>query len=321
MEGITITKRPRLRSPYLICAWPGMGDVAFKAASYLVEKLKAEEFAEIAPERFFYLTASMVKDGVLGIPQLPASKFYYWRNKAGKNDLIIFISNAQPDLTKAEEYFQLIIQCARLWQVSKMVGFAAMPQPIDHTQTPGVFFAATSEAERNELKRYNLILLADGQISGMNGLFLGIARREGFEGFCLLGETPLYTVQIENPKASFAVLEAFCRILPLSLDLSGLIDQGQVIENEINKLFDYMKMGTPEGPIGEEEIERIKKSLSQLTRLPASVKEKIGRLFKEATLDIKRAAELKTELDKWNVYKEYEDEFLDLFKKRKDTGN
>ena len=32
MEDIEIIKRPRLRSPYLICAWPGMGEVAFKAA-------------------------------------------------------------------------------------------------------------------------------------------------------------------------------------------------------------------------------------------------------------------------------------------------
>jgi hypothetical protein len=33
------------------------------------------------------------------------------------------------------------------------------------------------------------------------------------------------------------------------------------------------------------------------------------------------ANELKAELDKWNVYKEYEDRFLDLFKKAKDKSN
>ena len=52
MEGIKISKRPRLKNPYLIVAWPGMGEVAFKAATYLVDKLRAEEFAHILPEDF-----------------------------------------------------------------------------------------------------------------------------------------------------------------------------------------------------------------------------------------------------------------------------
>lgn len=93
------------------------------------------------------------------------------------------------------------------------------------------------------------------------------------------------------------------------------------MEDEINKLLDYLKLGTPLGPIGEEEIEKIKKSLSQITKLPASVKEKIDALFSQAKTDISKAKELKLELDKWNVYKEYEDKFLDLFKKKKDNSN
>ncbi|MCM8781307.1 MAG: hypothetical protein NC908_05235, partial [Candidatus Omnitrophica bacterium] len=85
---------------------------------------------------------------------------------------------------------------------------------------------------------------------------------------------------------------------------------------------DYLQLGHPSsGPIDEEDIERIKKSLNQLTKLPLSVKEKIERLFLEARNDIKKAHELKLELDKWNIYKDYEDRFLDLFKKKKQDGN
>jgi len=64
MEGFKITKRPKLKSPYLLVAWPGMGEVAFKAVSYLVEKLKAEEFASIPAEDFFYQTGSTVQKGL-----------------------------------------------------------------------------------------------------------------------------------------------------------------------------------------------------------------------------------------------------------------
>lgn len=322
MEGIKVYKKPRLKNPYLIVAWPGMGEVAFKAATYLVDKLKAEEFAEIIPEDFFYLTGSVVQNGLLRVPQLPYSKFYYWKNKTGKNDLLIFVSNAQPDLAKAEDYCKRIIHLAKSFQVKTVIGFAAMPQPVDHTHSPNVWFAATTQELNNNLKKYNFNLLTEGQISGMNGLFLGIVKREGLEGICLLAEVPLYTIQVENPKASYAALDALTRILGIKIDFTNLIEQSHIMEEEINKLLDYLKIGTQtSGPIGEEEIEKIKKSLSQLTKLPVSIKEKIEKLFKDAKSDIAKANELKKELDKWNVYKEYEDRFLDLFKKTKENNN
>lgn len=322
MEGIKIYKKPKLKNPYLICIWPGMGEVAFKAGTYLLDKLKAEEFAEIIGQEYFYLTGSVVQGGILGIPALPYSKFYYWKNKLGKNDLVIFLSNAQPDLSKAEDYSKRIIYVAKNLGVKTVITFAAMPQPIDHTQTGGVLFTATSLELNNTLQKYNLNLLSEGQISGMNGLFLGIAKREGFEGFCLLGEIPLYTIQVENPKASYAVLDVLRRMLNIQIDFTGLIEQAHIMEGEISKLLDYLKVGFQSpGPISEDEIERIKKSLGQLTKLPASVKEKIEKLFEQAKTDISKANELKVELDKWNVYKEYEDRFLDLFKKSKDKDN
>ena len=322
MEGIKILKRPRLRKPYLVVAWPGMGEVAFKAASFLVEQLKAQEFASINPEDFFYLAGSVVQNGLLSAPELPQGRFFYWKNKGAENDLIVFLSNAQPDLARAESYSKGIIQVAKNFRVDTVVSFASMPQAIDHTQASNVWFAATSAELAANLKKLNLNTLAEGQISGMNGLFLGIAKREGFKGFCLLGEIPLYTIQIENPKASSAVLKVLAEILEVQLDLSGLLTQAQVMEGEINKLLDYLKLGSQvAGPIGEEDVEKIKKTLNQLTKLPISAKDRIEQLFDQVKSDISKAGQLKAELDKWNAYKEYEDRFLDLFKKRDEKNN
>ncbi len=322
MDGVRFVKKPRLKKPYLIAAWPGMGEVAFRAATYLVEQLKAEEFASIPSEEFFYLTSSLVRQGVLKVPDLPYSKFYYYKNKTGKNDFIIFISNAQPDLARADEYSRRVIQVAKSLKVETVVSFASMPLGIDHTQDPGVWFAATSSGISNRLKKIGLNALSEGAISGMNGLFLGIAGREGLEGFCLLGEIPLYTIQIDNPKASCAVLKALSKMISFNIDFSKLSEQSGAMESEINKLLDYLKLGGQSvGPIGEDDIEKIKHSLSQLTKLPLSIKQKIEDLFSSARSDISRAAELKAELDKWNVYKEYEDRFLDLFKKPEEKNN
>lgn len=323
MEGVKFKKRPRLKRPYMVVAWPGMGEVAFKAAVYLTDKLKAQEFASLEPQEFFYLTGSVIQEGVLSVPELPQGRFYYWKNKAGRNDLIIFVSNAQPDLAKAESYSKKIIQVAKSFHAEMIVSFASMPLPIEHTQGPNVWYASTSRELNNTLAKYSMKLLSEGQISGMNGLFLGVAKAQGLKGVCLLGEIPLYTIQIENPRASLAVLNALGRISNIQIDVNALAEQANAMEGEINKLLDYLKLGSQgqSAPIGEEEIEKIKKTLSQLTKLPVSVKEKIEKLFTQAKSDASKANELKAELDKWNVYKEYEDRFLDLFRKKKDKDN
>jgi predicted ATP-grasp superfamily ATP-dependent carboligase len=321
MEGVKIYKKPALKDPYLIVAWPGMGDVAFKTAVYLVEKTKAQEFAEIEPKDFFYLTGSVIEKGILALPQLPYGKFYYYKNKLAKNDFIVFISNAQPDLAKAKDYCERIIYLAKTFKIKSVIALAALPQAIDYTQQPDVWFAATGPSLVEDLKKEGLNELKEGQVSGMNGLFLGNAKKAGLEGFCLLSEIPLYTIQIENPKASLAALTFLTKIINVEIDFTDIREQAHNIEEEINKLFGYLKLNSPVSPIGEEEIEKIKKSLSQLTKLPGSIKEKIEELFVQVKGDISKANELKSELDKWNVYKEYEDRFLDLFKKSKDTSN
>jgi uncharacterized protein len=321
MERIKFTRKPRLKEPYLVVAWPGMGEVAFKAATYLVDALKAEEFARIPPQEFFYLMESYVHDGIMSLPEWPYNKFYFHKGKGASPDMILFISDAQPDLARADEYCKLILAVAKQYKVRQVISFAAMPQAIDHNQQPKVWFTATGEPIKKELLKHDLQVLNDGHISGLNGLFLGLAKREGFEGFCLLGEIPLYTIQIENPRASYAVLEALNRVLGISVDFSELLEQAQQLEGQINNLLEYLKVGPTPGPIGEDEIDKIRKSLSQLTKLPLSIKAKIEELFTQAKTDLSKANELKTELDKWNVYKDYEDRFLDLFKKKKESNN
>ncbi|MDD5774662.1 MAG: PAC2 family protein [Candidatus Omnitrophica bacterium] len=321
MERIKFTRNPKLKSPLFIVAWPGMGEVAFKAAAYLVDKLKAEAFARIPAQDFFYMMESYVREGIISLPDWPSNKFYFYKGKGAMPDLVVFIADAQPDLAQAEDYCRLILAVAKKYKARKVISFAAMPQAIDHSQPPNVWFTATSDPIKKELMKHNVQMLNDGHISGLNGLFLGMAKRAGLDGFCLLGEIPLYTIQIENPKASYVVLEALCRITGITLDFSDLREQAAQLDGQINNLLEYLKLGPTPGPIGEDEIDKIRKSLSQLTKLPLSVQQKIEELFTRAKTDISRANELKTELDKWNVYKDYEDRFLDLFKKKKESNN
>jgi proteasome assembly chaperone (PAC2) family protein len=255
---------------------------------------------------------------VLNLPKSEGGAFYYYKNPKKTNDIIMFISDAQPNMGNNVQYAEKILSLAQKYNIKLIYTFAAMTVPIEHSQDPRVWIAASSKKLMENFRGYNLKNLNEGQISGLNGLILGLAKTKGIEGVCLLGEIPIYTIQIENPKASAAVLEVFGRHLGLSISMNALRERAKFVEEEINKLIGYIKgESVHPGPLSEEDIEKIKKELAAFTKLPESARKKIEDLFKLAAGDLSRAVELKNELDSWSVFKEYEDRFLDLFKKKK----
>jgi len=318
IKMIRVSSTLKLNSPIMICAWPGMGEVALKAALNLKEILQFKEFAKLESPEYFEPSSVSIKNGVLELPKHIGGTFYCYKNPKRANDIILFVSDMQPNLGSALSYATEIINFAESQKVKLIYSFAAMRVPIDHAQDPKVWIAMTSRRLLQNFKGLNLKILNEGQISGLNGLILGIAKSRGIDGVCLLGEIPIYTIQIENPKASLAVLEALEKNLRLGINLAPLRERARFVEEEINKLIGYIKgEALPVGPLSEEDIEKIKKELSAFTKLPESARRKIEDLFKLAAEDLTRSAELKKELDTWSVFKEYEDRFLDLFRKKK----
>lgn len=311
---------PKLKSPIMLCAWPGMGEVAIRAAAYLKENLPFKEFARLEAPDYFEPAGVLIKNGVLELPRPVGGIFYYYKNPKRASDIILFISDAQPNLGNSIRYAEEIIAFAQKERVRLIYTFAAMTVPIDHIQDSKVWLAASSKKLIQNFKEHNLKILNEGQISGLNGLILGIAKNKNIDGACLLGEIPIYTIQIENPKASLAVLEILSARLGLELNLNVLKERAKFVEDEINKLIGYIKGELPpSAPLSEEDIEKIKKELATFTKLPESARKKIEELFKLAAEDLNKATELKKELDIWSVFKDYEDRFLDLFKKKRQS--
>ena len=322
MKSIHVKKRIRLKDPVLIAAWPGMGDVALKAATYLKDKLGAEEFATLESCEYFHPSGVWIDNNLIDIPQHPVGRFYFYRASRTARDLIIFISEAQPFIEKGYEYASEIVEFVQTMKVRLVYTFAAMPLPIEHTQVPEVYAVATNKDLLASFEKANVKSMPSGQISGLNGLILGVAKEKGLEGVCLLGEIPLYTIQIENPLASMIVLEVLSRLLNLPLDLDELKKRAEEISQEIEHLIEYLKNPPEEErPIDQKEIDIIKRGLAESPSLPDSARKRISDLFRQAKRDLARAIELKKELDKWNVYDQYEDSFLDLFKKPRKKEN
>ena len=310
---------PKLKNPIFIAAWPGMGEVAYRSALFLKEVLGAQIFAKLEATDFFKPAAVTVGKGIINMPSTPAGFFYYHKAKKGP-DIIIFLGEAQPPLEYAEALSLAIVSLAKKYKTKLLITFAAKPEPIDHKAKSKAVIASTHADVLASFEKMGLKALKEGQISGLNGIILGVGKRKRIKGLCLLGEIPFYTVQIENPKATTVILEVIGKYMKIDLDLSSMKERSKFIEEEIDKLITYLKGEAPQPqgalPLSDEDIDKIKKDLAAYTKLPQSVREKIDNLFKDAEKDITIANILKQELDHWNVYKEYEDKFLDLFKKK-----
>ena len=94
---IKISAKPKLKSPIMLAAWPGVGNVAMLVANYLLDKFDFKDLAEIDANQFFDPIGVLSREHMIETPQFPQSHFYYWKNKKGEHDIILFIGDDQPD--------------------------------------------------------------------------------------------------------------------------------------------------------------------------------------------------------------------------------
>ena len=313
----------KLNDPWLVAVWPGMGNVAVSAGYYLMAKLGMHQLAEFSAHELFEMEFVEVEEGIIHAGRLPRSRFFVWHDPNGKHDLVVFLGEAQPPSGKYA-FCRRLIEYARELGVRRIFTFAAMATAMHPHDMARVFVAATDEEGLRDLKRLDVEVLKEGQISGLNGVLLGVAAEHGIRGSCLLGEIPHLFSQIPFPKASLAVLEVFVSMAGVELHMGDLASEATAIEEKLSDLLDKMKEairqqqsgGTAEsgaGPAGKEPPRK-------RSRLGDHERRRIEELFAAAASDRTRAYELKKELDRLEAFEAYEDRFLDLFKEPRQQG-
>jgi uncharacterized protein len=302
----------KLHHPLLVAVWPGMGNVALSAGYYLLAKLGMHLLAEYEAEDLFDVDQVEVKEGIIQAGRRPRNRFFLWTDPKQKQDLVVFLGEAQPPLGK-------YLLCRKLIDYAKQLGvervftFAAMATQMHPEHRSRVFVAATNQENLEKLKRLELEVLEDGHIGGLNGVLLGAAVEAGLHGACLLGEMPHIFAQLPFPKASLAILEIFATMTGIELDFAELAEQARIMDEHLGQLLSRIQksMGgqapTEEEGFSPEPVEEPKLSSNKQQRIEA--------LFDQAEKDRSKAFELKQELDRLGVFKDFEDRFLDLFKK------
>lgn len=218
---VKLYAHPKLNSPNMLAAWPGVSNVSIIAATYLKRKLDFKELGEVEASYFFDPIGVVVRDNVVEAPQFPQSKFYYWKNKGEGCDIILFIGDDQPT-TKGYELANCVLDVGERFQVKRVYTCAAALTRIHHTELPKVWGVVTSQLVAEDLKNYDLVTRGNLQIAGLNGLLLGVAKERDIEGVCLLGEVPIYASRIQNPMAALAVLTVLTKMLDIEIELTEL---------------------------------------------------------------------------------------------------
>lgn len=343
----------RLTDPWLLAVWPGMGNVALGAGSYLLEKLQPDALFSVPAGDFFDLGQVQVRDGVVGPARFPENRFFGWKNPSGGRDLVIFVGEAQPS-ARGYAFCEGLLRTAQGLGVKRVITFASMVTPQHPTAPSRTFAVATSETLLQEVRQDepNVGVLTEGAISGLNGTLLAAAAAQGLEGVCLLAEVPQIAANVPYLKAAHAVLEVFVRLVSMKLDLGDLAAQAARVEKGLLQLIQQLgamaaqaqqqalngeaEGTTAEGGRDEDDDDdgpdlRAERSREARTsgddeaplgrsKLDASTLAQVEELFLRAVGDREQALRLKELLDQHGAFKEFEDRFLNLFRREPTAG-
>lgn len=306
MDEIKIYKNIELVNPVMVAGWPGMGSVALGVVDYLRKTLKAVKFAQIKIDPMTALDAVMVENGLAALPPAPQNIFYYTKDP----DLIIFEGEAQIHGRDGIALLDKVLDVASRFKVKMIYTGAAFPLPVSYKEPPEVYGAVSERSLIDFIVKAGINTMESGQISGLNGLMLGFAKEKNIKAACLLATMPQYAISLPNPKASRAIIEVMVKMVNFKIDLSGLDGYIKDMEDKMAVIEDNVK----DVLIIDRQAQKAPKPHKDEKKPPAYIIEKLERLFREAKQDRSKAINLKKELDRWDLYKLYEDRFLDLFK-------
>ena len=306
-------KKKTSNERWLVTAWPGMGAVAVTAVVYLLSKLKMREIAEFDAHDLFELDEAAVEGGLIRGARLPRSRLFLAEDAAPGRDIVVFLGEAQPPMGKFA-LCRRLLDAARGLGVTRVFCFASWVSNMEPSAASRVHGVATDAAGLADLRRQGVTVIDNGRIAGLNGVLLAAAVERGLPGLGLLGEMPSLAYQLPSPSASAAVLRVFSAMAGINLELDELERYGRRMQKQLSSAYQQaLKAIADAGPVTSEQPPAA--DVESPGGMPKEDAELIEKLFVQATKDRAKAFELKTELDRHGVFRQYEDRFLGLFRK------
>lgn len=269
-------KIPSLENPSLICGFPGTGFVGKVAIDYLIKQLSAVHFADIFSS-FYSPQITIKQDGTSEIVKnsiyyvkTENKQMKYKKNIPKKNesfqhkvqhmnsdntlpvknniayddgsfsspiDLILLTGDSQP-IVPGSEYVltEEILDIVTKFRISNIYSLAAYVTGT-FTKNPRVFGTATNKNLVKTFRNHNVSSLDTGNITGMNGIIIGLGKLHGMDGLCLLGETSGYVI---DANASKRILETITGMLSINVNMDEINKRAKDTEILIKNLEQQM---------------------------------------------------------------------------------
>ncbi len=315
---------PDFHASVMLAGWPGMGAVATQSVDYIRRQLNFELFAEIEIDDLTLVNSVVVVQGIGSFPKLPKVYFFYSKDY----DFIICEAEDQFSGQVALKVMEDLFVLTDIIGVNTIYTGAAFVRHMHYREESKIYVVANRTGLRDRLLEYDINILTQGQVAGLNGTILGFSSLKDIDGACFLATIPIYSINFPNPKASMAITKIWQKLLGFKLDFVEYEYAVKKSEETFAVLEEHLKKMTmaegEHGDIHEDELksheDEFKTTEDELKItedehvIPHSVIQDIEDLFKKAQSDRTLAHKLKEELDRWNLFNEYEDRFLDLFR-------
>jgi len=204
---IRVLRRLKLDNPILIAGFPGIGDVGSIAAKIFIELSQAKLFAE--------LYSPLFQDFVFidnnGVCHPPRYEFYTTKKN---RDLIILTGDgylALEDIPGHYEVCDEILDFIEKLDCKYIIAIDGTVMPLIQGE---IYVAATSKKVASQFILKGAAPYRNKRIIGLSGLLLGLARKRGLEGTCLLVSTPGYK---RDRKAAFRAYKFIVDFLEIDM--------------------------------------------------------------------------------------------------------
>jgi len=175
--------KPQLKNPIFVEGLTGLGNIGMIAARHLIESTDAKVFAELyAP--YFPDYVIVQNDGTCCPP-----RYQFYAAKTEKNHYIILTGDSQPSMEDTLAHYDLcdeILDFAKKYRSKFIVTMGGVATSNQGNQ---IYIAATSAKLARKHLNKGIAIYSEGKIIGATGLLLGLAKKRGWKGICLLGAT------------------------------------------------------------------------------------------------------------------------------------
>jgi hypothetical protein len=226
----------------MVAALPDMGNVAGIGLAYLAKKLDAKLYAELYS---YWPPFVSYKDGGIIDYRQASYRFY----SVEDHDLLIFAGDFNPaEPRRLYEVCYEVLDMAQKMDVQSLYSIGAA---LRQATGDRVYAAANSASMAEQVKKQAGVemLQGEGQISGFNGLIIGLAKERGIDAACLLGE--IDNPNIIQPRAAQTILQALLKVLGVpAFDMAQLGEEEKrkkFMEQQVSYLEKTMEKGEPPG--------------------------------------------------------------------------